>query len=43
MKRFINNQNIKYPYMKQSNLKEVEEVIKEAKEKVKKMVLSEDD
>lgn len=29
--------------MKQSNLKEVEEVIKEAKEKVKKMVLSEDD
>ena len=43
MKRFINNQNIKYPYMKQSNLKEVEEVIKEAKEKVKKMVLSEED
>ena len=29
--------------MKQSNLKEVEEEVKEAKEKVKKRVLGEDD
>ena len=43
MKRFINDQNKKYPYMKQSNLKEVEEMVKDAKEKVKKMVLGEND
>lgn len=29
--------------MKQSNLKEVEEMVKDAKEKVKKMVLGEND